>query len=110
MATTWKRGRLLPPIAFAPPPLGLVPGIALAGGDILGEVEPDHAGPRGRLALQRLEIEFAVGRVRDHRVRHALLADQRGQRARVDAGDGDDAARLQPLVEALRWRASWTAA
>ena len=32
-------------------------------------------------------------------VGHALLADERGQRARVDAGDADDAARLQPLVE-----------
>ena len=42
------------------------------------------------------------GIVRDDAVRHALLADQRGQRARVDAGDADDAARLQPLVEVAR--------
>ena len=39
--------------------------------------------------------------MRDHRVGHALLADERGQRAGVDAGDGDDAARLQPVVEVL---------
>ena len=90
------------PIAFVPPPLGLVPAIALAARHILGEVEPDHAGEGGELALQRRKIELAVRRVRDHRVRHALLADQRGQRARVDAGDGDDAARLQPVVELLR--------
>ena len=93
--------RLLASIAFAPAPLRFVPAIALAGGDILGEVEPDHAGPRCRLALQRLDLEFAVWIVRDHRVRHAVLADERGQRARVDAGDGDDAVRLEPHVEVL---------
>ena len=35
----------------------------------------------------------------DDGVGHALFADQRGQRARVDAGNADDAARLQPGVE-----------
>ena len=40
--------------------------------------------------------------VRDHGVGHALLADQRGQRAGVDAGEADDAARLQPVVEVAR--------
>jgi hypothetical protein len=37
----------------------------------------------------------------DHRIRHALGADQRGESAGVDAGQADDAARLQPLVEML---------
>ncbi len=37
----------------------------------------------------------------DHGVRHAVLADPGGQRARVDAAEADDAARLQPLVEML---------
>ena len=60
------------------------------------------AGPGGGLALQRLEIEDAVRRVRDDGIRHAVLADQRGQRARIDAGNGDDAARLQPGIEVLR--------
>ena len=94
--------RFLPSVTFAPAPVGLVPGIALARGHLLGEVEPDHAGPRGSLALQRREIELAVWRMRDHRIRHALVADQGGERARVDAADGDDAARLQPSVEVLR--------
>ena len=40
--------------------------------------------------------------MRDHGVGHALVADQRGQRARIDAGETDDAARLQPFVEVLR--------
>ena len=51
---------------------------------------------------KRLDVEDSVRRVRDDAVRHALLADARGQRARVDPGDADDAARLQPLIEAAR--------
>ena len=39
--------------------------------------------------------------MRNHRIRHALGADQRGQRPGVDAGQADDAARLQPLVEVI---------
>ena len=35
----------------------------------------------------------------DHGVGHALVAHQRGERARVDAGKADDAAALQPLLE-----------
>jgi hypothetical protein len=37
--------------------------------------------------------------VRDCRVRHALLADEGGERARVDAGERDHTAPLQPLIE-----------
>ncbi len=40
--------------------------------------------------------------MRDNGVRHSLVADARGQRTRVDAGDGDDAAALQPRVEVSR--------
>jgi hypothetical protein len=46
------------------------------------------------------EVEAAVGGVRDDAVRHTLLADEIGQRAGVDAGEADDAARRQPAVEA----------
>ncbi len=46
-----------------------------------------------------MQIELAVLGMRDDGVRHALAADQRGQRAGIDAGEADDAARLQPLVE-----------
>ncbi len=45
------------------------------------------------------QVELARRLVRDHGVGHALDADQRGERARVDAGKPDDAARLQPVVE-----------
>ena len=38
--------------------------------------------------------------MRDHRVRHALFADERCKRPRIDAGEADDTARLQPIVEA----------
>ena len=40
--------------------------------------------------------------VGDHRVRHALLADERGERAGVDAGKSDDAAALEPRIEMPR--------
>ena len=40
--------------------------------------------------------------MRDHGVGHAEPADARGQRARVDAADPDDPARLQPGVEPAR--------
>ena len=42
---------------------------------------------------------MAVGVVRDHGVGHALFADQHGQRAGVDAGEPDNAAGLQPVIE-----------
>ena len=48
-----------------------------------------------------MQVELAVPGVGDHGVGHALAADQRRQRPRVDAGEADDAARLQPLVEML---------
>ena len=35
----------------------------------------------------------------DHAIGHALVADQSGEGAGVDAGEADDAARLQPFVE-----------
>ena len=56
-------------------------------------------GPGLGAGLQVGEVEDAVRRMRDDGVGHALLADERGQRARVDARHGDDAAPLQPLVE-----------
>jgi len=43
--------------------------------------------------------EPARGLVRNHRVGHALEANSAGERARVDAGEADDAARFEPLVE-----------
>ena len=92
----------LVPIAFVPVPLGLVPAVALAARHVLGEVEPDHAWESSKIALERFQIELAVWHMRDDCIRHALLADQCGQRARIDAGDGDDAAGFQPIVEFLR--------
>src|ERR671926_137494 len=49
---------------------------------------------RGGAALQGVEIEVAGRIVGDDGVRHAALADQGGEGARVDAGDADDAARF----------------
>ena len=55
----------------------------------------------GSLGRELCEIEALDG-VRDHRIRHALFADEGGQRPRVDAGKPDDAAGLQPLIEMAR--------
>ena len=95
----FRRG--LPAKTLFPGPRRLVPGEALAGGDHRHQVHAFEAGPFARLFLQAVQVELAVSRMRDHGVRHALAADQRGQRAGVDAGEADDAARLQPLVEML---------
>ena len=94
-------------VAFVPAPLGLVPAIALAARHVLGEVEPDHAWEGCEIALQRGEIEIAVRRMHDHRIRHALFADQRGKRARVDAGDGDDAASFRASRRIPALPGSW---
>ncbi len=80
----------------------LVPREALGGRHAGHEVEAGHRRQLRRFLLQRRDIEHAVRRIDDDAVRHAFLADAGGQRARVDAGDADDAARLQPLVEAPR--------
>ena len=84
---------------LAPHPRRLVPGKSLGRRHHRHQVHADQAGPGCRFFLQRGEIEFAVGRVRDHRVGHALFADQHGQRAGVDAAQTDDAAAFKPVVE-----------
>ena len=66
-------------------------------------------GRAAALGLQGLEVEIAVRVVGDDRVRHALVADERGQRPGVDAGEADDAAGFQPGIEMRGRRASWTA-
>ncbi len=40
--------------------------------------------------------------MRDHRVRHAALADARGERPGIEAGKPDDAAAFQPGIELAR--------
>ncbi len=85
--------------ALAPDPGRLVPGEALGGGDHRHQVHADQAGPFARLFLERLEIELTVRVVRDHRIGHALDPDQRGKSAGVDAGEPDDAAALEPIIE-----------
>ena len=60
---------------------------------------PTRPGHSSASFFERGKIEFATGLVRDHRVRHAVDADQRGERAGIDAGQPDDAASFQPVVE-----------
>jgi hypothetical protein len=67
---------------------------------------PSRPGQAARFPSEAFWSKLPSG-MRDDGIRHALVADQRGQRARVDAGDADDAARLQPGVE-IPGRGSWT--
>src|SRR5581483_8674380 len=95
-------GMLLPPVALAPGPQRLVPGVALPGRHLWHQIETEEARPRPGLALEPVDVELAGRLVSDHAVGHARLADARGQGTRVHAGDGDDAARLEPRIKSLK--------
>ena len=89
-------------VALAPDPLGFVPGIGLAAGHVLGQVEAEQPRPGVRPGDERRNVELAVRAVRDDAVGHALFADQPRQRPRVEARYADDAAGAQPAVEMFR--------
>ena len=96
-------GRMLQPaIALAPLPRGLVPGVALAGGDLLREVHADQSRPGASVGKKPLAVEAAVPPVHDHGVGRSLLPHQRGEGAGIDPGDADDAPRPEPGVETPR--------
>jgi hypothetical protein len=88
-------------VALVPFPRGLVPVVGLAVVTSLARSRPFEAGEVLELGDHRGLVEEAVGLVGDDAVRHALFADAGGQRPRVDAGDADDVALLQPGVEPL---------
>ena len=93
---------LLPPVTAVPLPRRLVPSEALSRRHHGHQIHAHQARPFARFPLERVEVELARGLVRDHRVRHALDADAARERAGVDAGKPDDAARLEPLLEMPR--------
>ena len=62
-----------------------------------------------RACSESLDVELAVGRVRERAVGRAAVADAAGEPPRVDAGDADQIVRFEPGVERLRSRANWTA-
>ena len=93
-------GRLgLLAIAFVPCPGRLVPFIGLARGDFLGEVQPDKTGKRPGLGDQRLAVQFRSPQINHDAMRHAFFADQRGQRAGVDARHRRDVVLLEPAIQ-----------
>ncbi len=94
-----KARRIPPAVAAFQRPAHLVPIVALGRAHRRNEVHPVDSGPGGRLGAQRVEVEGAVGRMGDDRVRHAALADERRQRAGVDAGHANDSPRFEPAVE-----------
>ena len=89
-------------ISLIPDPFALVPGEALRARHHRHEVHADKTRPFARFFLQRFEIEFAGSLVRDHGIGHALLSNECSQGAGVDAGEPDDAAALEPLIEMAR--------
>ena len=86
-------------VAFAPNPGRFVPGEALAGGHHRHQIHAEEAGPGFGFALERFDIEAPGRLVGNDRVRHAFFANERCERAGVDAGEPDDAAVLQPGIE-----------
>ncbi len=95
------RGILLA-IAVGERPWRFLPCEALANRDVLGEIEIFKTAPCGGACLQCVEVELAAWIMRDDCVLCAALADERGQRARIDTGQRNDAAVLQPGVQIFR--------
>ena len=89
----------LPRIALVPAPWRLVPGEALATRHHRHEIHADQTGPLLRFFLERGKIKLAIRRMRDHCIGHAVDTNQRGERARIDPGQPDDAAGFEPVVE-----------
>ena len=89
-------------VAGAEPPCRLAPVVARSGADGGHEVHAVYARPGGGFRFQGVEVEFAVRRMGDDGVRHAALADQRRQRARVYATQRDDVSRGEPVREFRR--------
>ena len=87
--------------APVPGPYPFAPLIALRRRDGPGEFGALHAGAIASLGLKRVEIESAIGIVRDNRIRHTAFANEHRQCARVDAADADDAASAEPAIKAL---------
>jgi hypothetical protein len=86
-------------VTGGPVPQALLEHEGLQARGVLGQVEADDALPFARFAHQRFQVELAVGGMGDDAVRHALLADDPGQLAGVDARQADQAAPLHPAVE-----------
>ena len=93
---------LLAAVAFVPLPRRLFPDKALPRRHHRHEIHADETGPGFGVALERLDVEVSGRLVRDHGIRHAVLANERRQRAGVDAGKADDAAAFQPGIEIAR--------
>ncbi len=92
-----KARRVLAAVATAQAPFGLAPLVALLDRDDLGQV---HAGQAGEAARQRDRL-VGAGADGDGAVLGPLGAQDAGQLAGVDAGDGHDALLLQAVRQRL---------
>jgi hypothetical protein len=81
----------------------MVPVIAPRRANLWNEVHAFEAWPNSRHRPKPVNVEFAIWRMRDSRIRHAIFTDKSGKRSRVEPAKADDAAILEPCVEiALR--------
>ena len=94
-------GRGLARVALGPGPPHLVPAVALGAGDVFGEIEAFEARKAPRGGDQRLDVEIALGVMRERHVGGALLPDRPGQPPGVDPADADPAAPFEPAHERL---------
>ena len=95
-------GPRLAAVARAQGPGCLVPGVGLAAGHVRDQVHALKAGPGGGGGGQAIDIDIASASVDQRAVGSAAVADAPCQPARVDAGDGGQAVRAEPVVERAR--------
>src|SRR5215813_10731482 len=91
---------VLPPIAAAPRPPRFLPCVALPGSDLGHQIKAKKPRPSLGLGCEFVEIELARWLVRNGAIWHAMRANARCERACIDAGERNDAARLEPGIKA----------
>ena len=82
------------------PRAAAVPQMGLLAGHLGRQILAFQPGPFGQRIAKRIPVEHAAGAMGDHRAGGAFAADQPGERARIDAGQADQALARHPRVEA----------
>src|SRR3546814_6798485 len=77
--------------AFTESPNAAGPVAGVGATDVLRKVHPLQPRPAARHGEQLVDVELALGAMRDHPVRRARIADAARQCARVDAREPDHA-------------------
>ena len=93
---------LQPAVAAAERPAGPVPAVGLPAGDFPREVHAFQARPGGGGGYCGVDVDPAVRGVDDNAVGRTGVADAPGERACVDAGDADQTAAGEPVIQPAR--------